>query len=196
MHEIIAISSNNIIINHITVIKLMKKYLCMTALLLAAIFTLASCGKDDEPKVKTTATNTYFLALSQDLLDACNVFIRYKAENGLIVQKAIIDPTWNGIVTSNKFPAEFGVQFTFSPKQDSELTKDKYNLECRLNFNCKTSRGAIYANEINVMEDQKSPVAKKNVNKTLKSYNGKIYGFRITEDGNPTVDNKMNFDMN
>ena len=57
------------------------KYLLSTAFLLVAIFSLTSCGKD-EPKQKQTATATYNLSFSQDLLDACNVIITYKAENG------------------------------------------------------------------------------------------------------------------
>ena len=170
----------------------MKKTLFMTALLIAAIFSLTSCG-DDEPKVKTTATTTYHLSLSQDLLDACNVFVIYKAENGRNVQEAINSAWWSKTVTSDKFPAEFGMQFTFSAKSEGELTKDKYTLSCELNFNCKTSKGALYANTINVMENEKEPVAKKRVIKTLESYSGKTYGFKITEDGKPTVDNKMKF---
>ena len=136
---------------------------------------------------------TYHIALSQDLLDAANVFVQYKAENGRNVQEAILEPWWSKNVTSDKFPAEFGVKFTFSAKTEAELIKDKYDLSCELNFNCKTSKGAVYANTINVMEDIKEPVAKKNVIKKLESYDGTTYGFKITEDGKPTIDNKMKF---
>ncbi len=60
----------------------MKRIVFISAMLMMALFSLTSCGGDDEPKEKTTATATYSLAISQDLLDACNVFITYKAENG------------------------------------------------------------------------------------------------------------------
>lgn len=170
----------------------MKKILFLAILMLTAAITLTSCGKD-EPKQKTTATTTYHIALSQDLLDAANVFVVFKAENGRSIQESITDPWWSKSVTSDKFPAEFGVKFIFYAKTEAELTKDKYDLSCELNFNCKTSKGALYANTINVMEDIKEPVAKKKVIKTLEDYDGTIYGFKITEDGKPTVDNKMKF---
>ena len=54
----------------------MKKYICMAALFIVAALTLASCG-DDEPKETVTATATYNMSFSQDLLNACNVFISY-----------------------------------------------------------------------------------------------------------------------
>jgi len=50
----------------------MKKFIYMAALLMLAALTLTACG-DDEPKVKTTATATYNMTFSQDLLEACNV---------------------------------------------------------------------------------------------------------------------------
>ena len=59
----------------------MKKYLFLAALLVTAALSLSSCG-DDEPKETVTATATYTMTFSQDLLDASNVFITYKAENG------------------------------------------------------------------------------------------------------------------
>ena len=67
----------------------MKKHLYLAALLVITSFTLSSCGSD-EPKDKVSATATYNLSFSQDLLDACNVFITYKAENGRNVMEPII----------------------------------------------------------------------------------------------------------
>ena len=57
------------------------KYLLSTAFLLVAIFSLTSCGKD-EPKQKQTATATYNLSFSQDLLDACNVIRNLSPNHG------------------------------------------------------------------------------------------------------------------
>ena len=98
----------------------MKKYIYMAALLMVAALALTACG-DDEPKEKTTATATYNMTFSQDLLDACNVFITYKAENGRNVMEAINSNWWTKSVTSDKFPAEFGVMYKFSTKSDAEL---------------------------------------------------------------------------
>ena len=102
----------------------MKKYLYMAALLIAAALTFTSCG-DDEPKEKVTATATYNMTFSQDLLNACNVFITYKAENGRNVMEAITSTWWTKSVTSDKFPAEFGVMYKFSTKSNAELTQEQ-----------------------------------------------------------------------
>ena len=71
----------------------MKKVLFMTALMIAAAFTLTSCG-NDEPEVKTTATTTYIMTFSQDMLEAANLFVIYKAENGRNVMEAINSTWW------------------------------------------------------------------------------------------------------
>ena len=60
----------------------------MAALMMMA-FAVTSCGSDDEPEDKITATATYNMSFSQDLLDACNIFITYKAENGRNVMEAV-----------------------------------------------------------------------------------------------------------
>ena len=99
----------------------MKKFLYLAAVMIVAACTLSGCGGDDEPKVKTTATATYSLSFSQDLLDACNVFITYKAENGRNVMEAINSTWWTKTVISDKFPADFGVMYQFSTKSDAEL---------------------------------------------------------------------------
>lgn len=170
----------------------MKKYLFMAALMIAAAFSLTSCGDDDEPKVKTTATNTYFMTFSQDMLEAANIFITYKAENGRNVTEAIKTMTWTKTVTSDKFPAVFGVSYNFSTKSDAELTKEKYNLKCELTFSCTTNKGAAYSNKITVLDEK--DVAQKKVVSTLDKYKGKSNGFRITESGMPSEANNLDYD--
>lgn len=81
----------------------MKKYLFMTVVLIAAALSLTSCG-DDEPKDTVTVTGTYFMTFSQDLLNACNVFITYKAENGRNVMEAVTSTMWTKAVTATSFP--------------------------------------------------------------------------------------------
>ena len=168
----------------------MKKYFYMAALLIVAALTTTSCGSD-EPKEKTTATATYGLNLSQDLLDACNVFITYKAENGRNVKDKITTTWWTQSITSDKFPAEFGVKFEFSPKSTAELTKDKYNLICELNLNIKTSKGANYTNSFTIIN---SPdVSKDKVISTLNNKSGTSIGFKVSKDGIPTQNNNLNY---
>ena len=169
----------------------MKKYICMAALLIVAAFSLTSCG-DDEPKEKTTATATYNMSFSQDLLNACNVFITYKAENGRNVMEAVNSTWWTKTVSSDKFPAEFGVMYKFSTKSDAELTQEKYDLTCELKFSCKTSKGASYSNTVTIIDSK--GVAKDKVVSTLEKLSGKSTGFRITKDGIVSQANNLNYD--
>ena len=162
----------------------MKKYIIMAVVLVTAALTLSSCG-DDEPKEKVTATATYNMTFSQDLLNACNVFITYKAENGRNVMEAITS-------TSDKFPAEFGVMYKFSTKSDAELTQEKYNLTCDLNFNVKTSKGANYTNTVTIINSPS--VNKDKVVSTLERLSGKSTGFRVTKDGIVSQANNLNYE--
>ena len=169
----------------------MKKYLFMAALMIAAAFSLTSCG-DDEPKVKDTATATYYMTFSQDLLEAANIFITYKAENGRNVMEPVTNTWWTKTVTSEKFPAEFGVMYKFSTKSDAELLKEKYDLSCELKFSSKTSKSASYSNEVTIFDIK--GVAKNKVVSTLEKYSGKSTGFKVTKDGIYSSANNLDYD--
>lgn len=158
----------------------MKKYLFTALLLLTAMMALNSCGSD-EPEDKLTATATYGMTFSQDMLNACNVFVIYKAENGRNVMEPITSTWWTKTVTSNKFPAEFGVMYKFSTKSDAELTQEKYNLTCEMSFSGKTSKGASYTNSVSIINSQ--GVARDKVVNTLDKLSGKSVGFKVTKDG-------------
>lgn len=169
----------------------MKRLLFMTTLLMMAAFSLTSCG-DDEPKEKVTATATYNLSFSQDLLDACNVFITYKAENGRNVMEAVTSTWWTKTVTSDEFPAEFGVMYKFSTKSDAELTKEKYNLTCEFNFSCKTSKGASYTNNVTILNNQ--GIDRDKVVSTLNKISGNSTGFRVSKDGIFSAANNLRYE--
>ena len=158
----------------------MKKFIYMAACLMLAALTLTACG-DDEPKEKTTATATYNMTFSQDLLDACNVFITYKAENGRNVMEAINSTWWTKSVTSDRFPAEFGVMYKFSTKPDAELVKEKYDLKCELMFKVMTNKGASYSNTVTIIDA--TGVSSNKVVSELNKYSGKSKGFKVTETG-------------
>lgn len=169
----------------------MKRYFHIAVLLLAATLSFTSCG-DDEPKDNVTATATYNMSFSQDLLNACNVFITYKAENGRNVMEAVNSTMWSKSVTSDKFPAEFGVMYKFSTKSDAELVQEKYNLTCELIFSCRTSKGASYANTVTIINS--TGVNKDKVVSTLEKYSGKSTGFRVSKDGIVSQANNLNYD--
>ena len=169
----------------------MKKFIYMAAFLMVAVLTLTACG-DDEPKEKTTATATYNMTFSQDLLDACNVFITYKAENGRNVMEAINSTWWTKSVTSDKFPAEFGVMYKFSTKSDAELVKEKYDLKCELMFKVMTNKGASYSNTVTIIDA--TGVASNKVVSELNKYSGKSTGFRVTEKGIVSEANNLKYE--
>jgi hypothetical protein len=169
----------------------MKKFIYIAALLMVAALSLTSCG-DDEPKEKVTATATYQMTFSQDLLDACNVFITYKAENGRNVMEAISSTWWTKTVTSDKFPAEFGVMYKFSTKSDGELTKDKYDLTCDFNFTVKTTKGLNYSNPVTIINSK--GVAKNKVVSTLNNISGNSTGYKVSKDGIVSAANNLKYD--
>ncbi len=169
----------------------MKKFLWIATLLVTATMSLTSCGSD-EPKETVTATATYNMTFSQDLLNACNVFLVYKAENGRNVMEAVTSTWWTKTVTSNKFPAEFGVMYKFSTKSDAELTQEQYDLTCEMNFNVKTSKGASYVNNVTIINA--SDVKKDKVVSTLEKQSGKSVGFRVTKDGIVSQANNLNYE--
>ena len=169
----------------------MKKCLYIAALLITAALALTACG-DDEPKVNVTATATYNLSFSQDMLDACNVFITYKAENGRNVMEAVTSNWWTKTVTSDEFPAEFGVMYKFSTKSDAELVKEKYDLTCNFTFSCKTSKGASYSNTVTIIDSK--GVSRDKVVSTLDKLSGKSTGYRVTIDGIVSQANNMRYD--
>ena len=169
----------------------MKKFFYMAALLMVAVFSLTACG-DDEPKDKVTATATYNMTFSQDLLNACNVFITYKAENGRNVMEAVTSTWWTKTVTSDKFPAEFGVMYKFSTKSNAELSQEQYDLTCDMNFNVKTSKGASYTNNVTIINV--SDVSRDKVLSTLEKQSGKSIGFRVSKDGIVSQANNLNYE--
>ena len=163
----------------------------MPALLITATLTLTACG-DDEPQNNVTATATYNLSFSRDMLDACNVFITYKAENGRNVMEAITSTGWTKTVTSNQFPAEFGVMYKFSTKSDAELVKEKYDLTCNFIFSCNTSKGAIYSNTVTIIDSK--GVSRDKVISTLDKLSGKSTGYRVSIDGIFSKADNMRYD--
>ncbi len=169
----------------------MKKYLLMTVVLITAALSLTSCGSD-EPKEKVTATATYNMTFSQDLLNACNVIITYKAENGRNVIEPVSSTWWTKSVTSDDFPVEFGVMYKFSTKSDAELIQEQYDLTCDLNFSFKTSKGASYTKNVTIINA--SDVKRDKVISTLNRYSGKSTGFRVTKDGDVSPANNLNYD--
>ena len=170
----------------------MKKFIYIAALLIVAALSLTACG-DDEPKEKVTATATYQMTFSQDLLDACTgIILYYKGENGKNEFLPITSNWWTKTVTSEKFPAEFGVKYVFSPKSGADLKKEKYDLTCDLIFTVKTSKGLSHTNTVNILNSK--GVVKNKVESTINGINGNSTGFKVTKDGDVSAANNLKYE--
>ena len=83
------------------------------------------------------------------------------------------------------------MEYTFSTKSDGELVKDQYDLECIFQFSVNTSKGASYTNSTIILSDD--DVAKNRVVEFLKRYSGKSTGYKVTENGNVSPANNMDY---
>ena len=108
------------------------------------------------------------------------------------MMEAVTATWWTKTVTSDKFPAEFGVMYKFSTKSEAELVKEKYDLTCDLNFSVKTSKGANYSNSVTIINYPS--VNKDKVVNTLEKQSGKSVGYKVTVDGNVSPANNLNYD--
>jgi len=166
----------------------MKKFLFLAAMLLLACLPLTSCGGDDEPTETNNAKATFLMDFSQDLLDASNILIYYKA-NDEVRWEPINNRNWTKTVNSDRLPAEFGVMYRFSPK---DLTKDKYNLKCTLTISITTSTGTNYSKQITIIDEP--DVEKSRVAETLKNYNNHSTGFRVTKEGDVNITDGLKYE--
>ena len=163
----------------------MKKNMLMLAALLCCLMTLTACGDDkDDPNV--IATGTYTVTFSPDILDVASVIIYYKGNNNVnrfeaITPDMLRNNTWTKTVTSNKFPAEMGVQFVISLKEESELTREKYNLVINSTFNGSVSGEGSHSDPEVICNYPE--IEKKDVIKRMQGINRKSHGFRIHKDG-------------
>ncbi len=168
----------------------MKKLFYMASILMVAALTLTACGGDDEPQ--TTATATYTLTFSPDLLDACSVLIYYKSDNGDNSFDPIKTTRWTKVVTSDRFPAEFGVKYKFGVKPNSELNKETYNLSFDVNFSIKNSKGDTFNKSVTIIEPVE--VDRDHVKEVLERYDNQSIGYRYSINGIPSEANNMDYD--
>ena len=65
-------------------------------------------------------------------------------------------------------------------------------MECDLNFTVKTNKGAIYSNNVTIINTP--DIKKDKVVSTLEKYSGKSTGFRITKNGIVSQANNLDYD--
>ena len=168
----------------------MKKNLLLMAALVCYLFAFTACGGDDEPKVTTTATATYTINFSQDLIDATSIVVYYKGDDGNVRFEPVTSTTWVKTVTSKKFPAEFAFQIAYSPKDASSLTKDNYNLDVAASIEGSLNTSGSFYFSRTLMS---APTAKDKVIQVLENHSGKdVMGYVVAKNGTATAMTKVN----
>lgn len=157
----------------------MKKNLLILAALVCSVFLFAACG-DDEPD--TTATVTYTLN-TNELTSAANVVVYYVGENGETKFESMPagQGVWFKTITVKKFSSKVGVLVVVSPKDESSLTKDEYNLHSECRIDVKYSNGSTsYANTKTFIGQ--NSVSKSKVNDLLRNKKYE-YGLKLERNG-------------
>ena len=161
----------------------MKKIsFCLLALLCGTV-ALNSCGSDkDEPKVTPELTATYTLTMTEDVLNAANIIVYYKGDNGADKFEPVTTTSWSKKVTTKNFPAQMGFMIAVSTKEESSLAKDTYNLAMEGSISGTVNTGGSFSNTTAIISSQPS-VPKSNVLNIVEKADGKQMGYRIQKDG-------------
>ena len=170
----------------------MKKNIMYFAAMMCCMFMFSACGGDDEPKVETRATAVYNFTVSPDLLKAANVFITYKGDNGRNIKEAVTATAWTKTVTTTSFPAQFGIKYEFSTKNDSELTQDSYDLNSGAAISVAMTNGASFNYNTTILSA--NGTAKNRIASTLDDVSGKSYGYKVTKEGHASPANDLRYD--
>lgn len=89
--------------------------------------TFTACGDDDEEEtqvVDTTLTavrTNISLAVSQDLLDLCDVEVSYVGTGNAVTSETVTQTTWSKNVNSTAFPVTTGYAVNFTKKAGVEI---------------------------------------------------------------------------
>ena len=161
----------------------MKKIsFCLLALLCGTV-ALNSCGSDkDEPKVTPKLTATYTLTMTEDVLNAANIIVYYKGDNGADKFEPVTTTSWSKKVTTKNFPAQMGFMIAVSTKEESSLAKDTYSLGMEGSISGTVNTGGSFSNTTSIISSQPS-VPKSNVLNIVGKADGKQMGYRIQKDG-------------
>ena len=106
--------------------------------------------------------------------------------------ESVTSTWWTKTVTSDRFPAEFGVMYKFSTKSDAELVKEKYDLSCVLTFALVTSKSASYSNKVTIINSK--GVARDKVVDVLNKLSGTSTGFKVTVNGIVSEANNLRYE--
>lgn len=167
----------------------MKKFFCISVLVLMAALTLTSCGSDDKkdepdptPSSKT-AVYEFTAHFTQDMVDVCDITMVYKDGDGKTVREAAKSTTFNKKVTVTKFPAVVGAKCEFKLKDGIQLTKDKYDIISTYDHKIAVTGRTPYGTDGNTFI-QGQGVNKDKLAELLSRRSGQeMHGFTIDADG-------------
>ena len=123
----------------------MKKILYLAVLMVIAIPAITSCIR---PASSIKSGTVYRYAISQELLDLCDVIVSYRDQDGTIKTDTIADvfQIWEKHVINYSIPFNAYFAYHLKLKPDAQLTKEKYPTymfyEVRSEWPHDTTRGA------------------------------------------------------
>ena len=107
-----------------------------TAIMVAAIIALTSCGGKASKGDKLTTTIQ--LKASYDLLEVCDIEVTYKGKGGVDIVDTVKTTTWKKTIVNDSFPTEIGMpKHRFLIKPDFKPTREKYDLVLEYNLNTR-----------------------------------------------------------
>lgn len=164
----------------------MKKTLFTLAALMCMAMGLTACGDDnDEPNNGVTASATYEIEFSQDLLNVAEVTIVYVDNNGQVNLDKPTSTQWTRKVSreikSNNVPVDFGFKLVYSMKS-SVPEKDSYDLKASAKMKGETPTSTRLFEK--TLIDTQVDVSR--LENTLKQNTNKAFGILVTKDGSIT----------
>lgn len=160
----------------------MKKTLFTFAALMCMALGLTACGDDDEPENGVTASATYEIEFSQDLLNVAEVTVVYVDNKGQVNLDKPTSTRWTRKVSrevKNKVPVDFGFKLVYSMKS-SIPEKETYELTATATIKGETPTSSRIFDKKMINEPS---VAANKLESTLERNTNKAFGILVTKDG-------------
>ena len=162
----------------------MKKNLFSLFALVCMALCLSGCGSD-EPETTVTASATYQIDFSDDLIDVASVAIVYVADNGQVSIETVNPTTKQWLkrvsytIKGKEKSTDFGFKVVYTLK-GNELTDEPYDLKVDVKITATTpTSNRIF--EENLMDANATKANK--VAETVSRNSNKAFGVTVTKEG-------------
>lgn len=160
----------------------MKKTLFTLAALMCMTLGLTACGNDDEPENSVTASATYEIEFSQDLLDVADVTVVYVDNKGQVNLDKPTTNRWTRKVSrevkDRLVPVDFGFKLVYSLKS-TYPDKENYVLEAAGVIKGETPSSSRRFEESLL----KGQVGKARLENTIERASNKAFGILVYKEG-------------